>query len=172
MFKYFYKGKFILLILSSLLVAFLFGCGTVDKMEFYGDTKSTELPEEVNGIYLGTTEDKVEEVLGKPDFIEKSEDKTFNNLIYGRDKENPEIELQVSDGKVNRYFFFSDKYSSIKGITKGDSKEDILKKYGEKYYQRDETGLKIMGYFDKKSKVNIEFSLADHVEGIMVSKID
>lgn len=172
MFKYFYKGKFILLILSSVLIALLFGCGTVDKMEFYGDTKSTELSEEVNGISLGVTEDKVKEVLGKPDFIEKSEDKMFTNLIYGRDQEEPEIELQISNGKVNRYFFYSDKYSAIKGITKGDSKKDIIKKYGESYYQRDETGLKIMGYFDKKRKVNIEFSLADHVKGIMVSKID
>ncbi|RAS71679.1 hypothetical protein [Priestia endophytica] len=172
MFKYFYKGKFILLILSSLLVAILFGCGTVDKMEFYDDTKSTELSEEVNGISLDATEDKVKEVLGKPDFIEKSEDKMFNNLIYGRDKEKPEIELQISDGKLNRYFFYSDKYSATKGITKGDPKKEIIKKYGESYYQRNETGLKIIGYFDKKRKINIEFSLADHVEGIMVSKID
>ncbi|MDT3763557.1 hypothetical protein [Priestia filamentosa] len=172
MFKYFYKGKFILLILSSLLVAILFGCGTVDKMEYYDDTKSTELSEEVNGISLDATEDKVKEVLGKPDFIEKSEDKMFNNLIYGRDKEKPEIELQISDGKVSRYFFYSDKYSATKGITKGASKKEIIKNYGKSYYQRDETGLKIIGYFDKKRKVNIEFSLTDHVEGIMVSKID
>ncbi len=172
MLKLFFKGKGILLFLLSLLLTILTGCGTMDKMEFYDDTKSTKLSEKVNGISLGITENEVREKLGKPDFIEKSEDKTFSNLIYGQDKEKPEIELQVSDGKVHRYFLVSDKYSSLKGITKGDSKENIITKYGENYYQRDETGLKVIGYFDKENKVNIEFSLDDTVEGIMVSKIN
>jgi hypothetical protein len=172
MFNFFYKSKVTSLILLTLLITVLAGCGTVDKMEFYDETKSTDLSEEVSGISLGVTEDKVKEVLGKPNFTEKSEDKKFNNLIYGQSKKNPEIELQVSRGKISRYFFLSHKYNSTKGIARGDSKEDIIKKYGENYYQRDETGLKIIGYFDKKKKVNIEFSLNDAVEGIMVAKID
>jgi hypothetical protein len=172
MFKYFCKSKLILLILSSLLITVLSGCGTVNKMAFYDDTKSTDLSEEVSGISLETTEDRVKEILGQPGFTEKSNDGKFTNLIYGQNKENPKIELQVSDGKINRYFFLSEEYSSTKGVTKGDSKEDIIKKYGENYYQREETGLKIIGFFDKKKKCNIEFSLNDTVEGIMVTKID
>ncbi|MED4074150.1 hypothetical protein [Priestia endophytica] len=172
MFNFFYKSKVTLLILLSLLIIVLAGCGTVDKMKFYEETKSTDLSEEIDGISLGVSEDKVKELLGKPSFTEKSEDKKFTNLIYGQSKKSPEIELQVSKGKISRYFFSSEKYSSTQGITVGDSKEDVIKKYGENYYQRDETGSKIIGYFDKNKKVNIEFSLEDAVEGIMVSKID
>ncbi|RAS74455.1 hypothetical protein [Priestia endophytica] len=172
MFKYFCKSKWTFPILSLLLIIVLSGCGTVNKMEFYNDTKSTDLSEEVSEISLETTEDKVKKILGQPSFTEKSNDGKVTNLIYGQKKENPKIELQVSDGKVNRYFFLSEEYSSTKGITKGDSEEDVIKKYGENYYHRDETGLKIIGYFDKKKKCNIEFSLNDTVEGILVTKVD
>ncbi|MGR9522437.1 hypothetical protein ACSS31_01230 [Priestia megaterium] len=61
-----------------------------------------------------------------------------------------------------------------KGIHTGDSKKDVIRAYGENYYERKDTGATIIGYFDKTHKLNIEFSLDDNskVGGILVQKIN
>ena len=173
MFKFFHAYGILLLILL-VSITILGGCGTTDKMDFYDNTENTSLSEKVNTISLNSKEDVVREALGEPDFVEETEKPKSTYLIYGKDKENRDIEFQLVAGKVNRYFFSSNTYKTTKGIMKGNSKEDVLQAYGESYYERNDSGAKVIGYFDKTKKVNIEFSFNDSevVEGIMVSEIN
>ncbi|MGB3569862.1 MAG: hypothetical protein WBA30_22265 [Priestia megaterium] len=68
----------------------------------------------------------------------------------------------------------SSKYGTEKGIHTSDSKKDVIRVYGENYYEREDTGATIIGYFDKNHKLNIEFSLddKDKVGGILVQKMN
>ena len=50
--------------------------------------------------------------------------------------------------------------------------EDVIQAYGGNYYEREDSGARIIGYFDKTQKVNMEFSFNETIEGIIVSKIN
>ncbi|WP_407406235.1 hypothetical protein, partial [Peribacillus sp.] len=153
MFGFFRMYRFTLSILLLSIIV-LCGCGTTNKMDFYENTDSTSLSEEVNTISLNSTEDKIKEVLGEPDFVEEVEKSKSTYLIYGKDRDNSDIEFQIVNGQVASYFFSNNTYKTSKKITKGSSKEDVIQEYGENYYERDDSGAKIMGYFDKNQKVN------------------
>ena len=76
------------------------------------------------------------------------------------------------NGEVKRYFITSGKYSTGKGISEGSSKKDVIKAYGENFYERTDSGATIMGYFDKENKINIELGMSnDKVDGIIVAEI-
>lgn len=171
MFGFFRMYRFTLSILLLSIIV-LSGCGTTNKMDFYENTDSTSLSEEVNTISLNSTEDKIKEILGEPDFVEEVEKSKSTYLIYGKDRDNSDIEFQIVNGQVASYFFSSNTYKTSKKITKGSSKEDVIQEYGENYYERDDSGAKIMGYFDKNQKVNMEFSFNETIEGIIISKIN
>ncbi|MFJ7848624.1 hypothetical protein ACIQZM_00710 [Peribacillus sp. NPDC097206] len=171
MFGFFRMYRFTLSILLLSIIV-LSGCGTTNKMDFYENTDSTSLSEEVNTISLNSTEDKIKEVLGEPDFVEEVEKSKSTYLIYGKDRDNSDIEFQIVNGQVASYFFSNNTYKTSKKITKGSSKEDVIQEYGENYYERDDSGAKIMGYFDKNQKVNMEFSFNETIEGIIISKIN
>lgn len=161
MFKVFFKYKVLLILIISLT-----GCGTTDKMEFYDDTKSTTLSEEVNSISLDSQEAKVRQTFGKPDSVREVENNDSNYLVYD------DIEFQITNDKVVRYFYTNNKYKTKKGMELGSSKEDVIHAYGENYYVREDTGTEIIGYFDKRKKVNIEFGFSEDLDSVMVSKID
>ncbi|MFJ7677125.1 hypothetical protein ACIQXQ_03660 [Peribacillus sp. NPDC097198] len=171
MFGFFRMYRFTLSILLLSIIV-LSGCGTTNKMDFYENTDSTSLSEEVNTISLNSTEDKIKEILGEPDFVEEVEKSKSTYLIYGKDRDNSDIEFQIVNGQVASYFFSNNTYKTSKKITKGSSKEDVIQEYGENYYERDDSGAKIMGYFDKNQKVNMEFSFNETIEGIIISKIN
>lgn len=67
---------------------------------------------------------------------------------------------------------FKEKYITQKGIKLGSSKKEVIDVYGENYYEREDTGEEIIGYFDKTKKVNIEFAFRDDLDLVMVYKID
>ncbi len=168
-------------ILIVVLTAFLFiftGCGTVNKMEFYENTKSTNLVEEVNKISINSSESSIREVFGEPDQIEKPDklDKSqitkSTYLIYGIKSHKDNISFELIDGKVVRYFYSSEDYKTSKGIIIGNTKKAIIQAYGKNYYEREDTGNNVIGYFDKTQKINIEFSLSKVLEGVIVSKIN
>ena len=97
-----YRFKLSILLLSMIVLG---GCGTTNKMNFYDKTDSTSLSEEVNTISLNSTEDKIKEVLGEPDFVKEVEKSKSTYFIYGKDRENSDIEFQIVDGQVDSYFF-------------------------------------------------------------------
>ncbi|WP_367041387.1 hypothetical protein [Priestia megaterium] len=110
----------------------------------------------------------------KPKFIEVTEQPPYTTYIYGKSTEKYDVEFKIVDNKVSRYDLISSKYSTEKGIHTGDSKKDVIRAYGENYYEREDTGATIVGYFDKNHKLNIEFSLddKDKVGGILVQKMN
>ncbi|MBU3570213.1 hypothetical protein IUJ58_03735 [Priestia aryabhattai] len=146
------------------------------KEKYYSSTKTTNLElENVKSVSIGSSKYDVASCLKKkPKFIETTEQPPYTTYIYGKSTEKYDVEFKIVDNKVSRYDFISSKYSTGKGIHTGDSKKDVIRAYGENYYEREDTGATIIGYFDKNHKLNIEFSLddKDKVGGIMVQKIN
>ncbi len=140
-------------------------------MEFYEGTKSVDLSnEDIKSIPLNSTENKVKDVLGKPDFVIKIENPKSNYYIYGKNEKNYDLEFRLVRGKVKSYLISSSKYTLSKGITIGNSKTDVMNAYGKNYYERTDTGANIIGYYDKVNNINIEFGMSDNkVNGIIVS---
>ncbi|OIJ14410.1 hypothetical protein BKP37_08695 [Anaerobacillus alkalilacustris] len=163
MFKFFLKYKVSLVLVIFFVI--LTGCGTTDRMEFYDNTESTTLSEEVNSISLDSQEDKVRQAFGDPDSVREVENNNSKYLEYN------DIEFQIVNDKVVRYFYTNNKFKTQKGIELGSSKENVIHAYGENYYEREDTGQKIIGYFDKTKKVNIEFGFSEYLDSVMVSKI-
>lgn len=161
------KLRFFPLIL--VLIVGISGCGTTDKMKYYNKTASTNLSENINTISVDTAEKVVRKTLGNPISVDSTNQSS--DWKYGEDKKHIDLEFRIMNGKVNRYFFSSNNYKTTKGITIGSSKGDVIQKYGKNYFEREDTGAKIIGYFDKAKKVNIEFAFDKTLIGIMVSKI-
>ncbi|WP_461672961.1 hypothetical protein [Priestia megaterium] len=161
---------FVLLLLSS--------CdpSSTPKEKYYSSTKSINLQlENVKSVSIGSAKYDVASFLKKkPKFIEVTEKPPYTTYIYGESTEKYDVEFKIVDNKVSRYDFISSKYGTEKGIHTGDSKKDVIMAYGENYYEREDTGATIIGYFDKTHKLNIEFSLddKDKVGGILVQKIN
>ncbi|WJN46450.1 MULTISPECIES: hypothetical protein [Priestia] len=161
---------FVLLLLASCDPSF------TPKEKYYSSTKSTNLElENVKSVSIGSS--KYDVAIGlkkKPKFIEVTEKPPYTTYIYGESTEKYDVEFKIVDNKVSRYDFISSKYGTEKGIHTGDSKKDVIRAYGENYYEREDTGATIIGYFDKTHKLNIEFSLddKDKVGGILFQKIN
>ena len=64
------------------------------------------------------------------------------------DNENIRISIGLNSNKS---------LSTSKGIFAGDPIEKVKKMYGNKYYERSEQGIDILGYVDKKNHRTIEF---------------
>ncbi|MFS0903741.1 hypothetical protein AB3N02_11830 [Priestia aryabhattai] len=168
--NYFFIFPLVLLVLAS--------CdpSSTPKEKYYSSTKSTNLESEnVKSVSIGSSKyDVASRLKRKPKFIEVVEKPPYTIYIYGESTEKYDVEFQIVDNKVSRYDLLSSKYGTEKGIHTGDSKQDVIGAYGENYYEREDTGATIIGYFDKAHKLNIEFSLDEKgkVEGILVQKIN
>ena len=158
-----------------LFVLLLVGCdpSAKDKMEFYDTALSIHLSDEkMESASINSRENEVKAVFGKPDFIDEIEKPKSTYYIYGKNETNDDIDFLFVNGEVKRYFISSGKYSTSKGISEGSSKKDVIKAYGENFYERTDSGATIIGYFDKENKVNIEFGMSnDKVDGIIVTEI-
>ncbi|MGG0585210.1 hypothetical protein ABE049_13005 [Priestia megaterium] len=170
------KNYFVFIFLLVLLLVASCDPSSTPKEKYYSSTKSTNLQSEnVKSVSIGSS--KYDIAIGlkkKPKFMEVTEQPPYTTYIYGKSKEKYDAEFKIADNKVSRYYLLSDKYATEKGIHTGDSKQDVSKVYGENYYEREDTGATIIGYFDKNHKLNIEFSLddKDKVGGILVQKIN
>ncbi|PVC75583.1 hypothetical protein C2I27_00770 [Priestia megaterium] len=166
------------LIIFPFVLLLLASCdrSSTPKEKYYSSTKSTNLQlENVKSVSIGSS--KYDVAIGlkkKPKFIEVTEKPPYTTYIYGESTEKYDVEFKIVDNKVSRYDFISSKYGTEKGIHTGDSKKDVIRAYGENYYEREDTGATIIGYFDKTHKLNIEFSLDDNskVGGILFQKIN
>lgn len=160
------------IIIGLFSLILLVSCGSVNKMNFYEQISSTELDEEVNTIKIGSSELEVKEAFGEPDSTVEIEN--GRQLIYG-DSINSNIEFQIEKDIVQRYFFSDEQYNINKNVAIGSTRQDVITEYGENYYTRDDSGAKVLGYFDKDKGINIEFSLEldkAKIIGIEVSKIN
>ena len=44
----------------------------------------------------------------------------------------------------------------------GDTKENVIQAYGENFYERVESGLVTIGYFDKENRINLEIGFKEN----------
>ncbi|MBQ4866834.1 hypothetical protein IHQ11_10030 [Priestia megaterium] len=166
------------LFIFPLILLLLASCdpSSTPKEKYYSSTKTTNLElENVKSVSIGSSKYDIASCLRKkPNFIEVTEQPPYTTYIYGKSTEKYDVEFKIVDNKVSRYDLISSKYSTEKGIHTGDSKKGVIRAYGENYYEREDTGATIIGYFDKTHKLNIEFSLDDNskVGGILVQKIN
>lgn len=160
----------------SIIITFLIliGCEPLAKetMDFYESTESIDLSEEnINSISINSYENDVINTFGKPTEVEEIEDPKSKYLSYDG------VEFGFVDDKVIRLFIRrthenSKLYETAKEIKIGDTKEQVITEYGENYYERVESGLDTLGYFDKDNMINIEFGFNENkVIAVIIKKI-
>ena len=140
------------------MLLFLIGCDPFakSKKEFYNNTESINLSEEnVSSIKINTTTNDVTGTFGKPIKVNIVTNPTSKYLIYEG------IEFGIIEDKVFRYNF-KNNYQTAKGITVGDTKEDVIQVYGDDFYERVESGLDTIGYFDKEDMINLEIGFKEN----------
>ena len=152
------KIKLGILTFSLMGLLFLMGCDPLaeSKKDFYTSTESINLSEEnVNSIILNSTENDVIEAFGKPLSVSEVTKPKSKYLTYNG------IEFEMTEDKVNR-FYFNTKYRTAKGITVGDTKDDVIQAYGKNFYERVESGQDTIGYFDKDNRINLEIGFKEN----------
>ena len=156
--------KFGTLIFSLSMLLFLIGCDPMSKskMEFYNSTESINLSEEnISSIKINSTTNDVTGIFGKPDKVNIVTNPTSKYLIYEG------IEFGIIEDKVFRYHF-NNNYQTAKGITVSDTKENVIQAYGENFYERVESGLDTIGYFDKENMINLEIGFKENKTVVII----
>lgn len=159
------KMKFGTLIFSIFMLLFLMGCDpfSKSKTEFYNSTESINLSEEnINSITLNSTENDVIGAFGKPIEVSHVTNPKSKYVTYEG------IEFRIIENKVTRYNFNNNNYQTAKGITVGDTKESVIQVYGENFYERSESGLDTIGYFDKENMMNLEIGFKENKTVIVI----
>ena len=132
---------------TIIMFLILIGCEPLAKetMDFYDSTESIDLSgENINSISINSYENDVIKTFGKPTEVEVIEDPKSKYLSYDG------VEFGFVDDKVIRLFIRrthenSKIYETAKEIKIGDTREQIIKEYGENYYERVESGLDTLG---------------------------
>ncbi|MCG7344546.1 hypothetical protein MHZ92_10395 [Sporosarcina sp. ACRSL] len=158
------KTKFGTLIFSLFMLLFVIGCDPFakSKTDFYNSTESINLSEEnVSSIKINSTTNDVTGTFGKPVKVNIETNPTSKYLIYEG------IEFGIMEDKVFRYYF-NNNYQTAKGITVSDTKEDVIQAYGEDFYERVESGLDIIGYFDKENMINLEIGFEENKAAVIL----
>lgn len=148
--------KKLLIILGFLFICIVFLRLSFPKPYYHYFCKSTDLTQEnVDGIYLGESinSDKVRNKYGN---INKLSRDNIKYNYYYLDEGN-EVVTEKYDNKIIRFIVNDKNIVSEKNIKIGDSKEKIIKAYGNSYYKRVEQGTNIIGYADRKNKTTLEF---------------
>lgn len=136
-------------------------------------TKSTDLSNEnIDGLYLGErfNSEKVKSKYGEI-HMQSSNIDDYNYYCLNK---NIEVATKKDDHKIIRFCVNNEtlktKMKTEKGVSFGDSKEEVINLYGEDYYNRIEQGLDIIGYVDKEQDWSIEFWLSE--EGVCYIRLD
>ncbi len=165
------RNIFILALVSCTIL--IGGCGSKEKMDFYEQTKSTDLSDvTIDTLTLNAKETQVKEVLGEPDFTETVEEPPSTYYIYGEDEKLYDLDIRLVDGKAKRYFLAKNTVHSDLGDLIGKSEQAVFQAFGDDYYKRMDTGTNVIGYFDKQSKINMEFTVDETVTGIILSEVE
>lgn len=159
---------------TIIMFLILIGCEPLakEKMDFYESTESIDLSgENINSISINSYENDVIDTFGKPTEIEEIENPKSKYLSYDG------VEFGFVDDKVIRLFIRrthenSKIYETANEIKIGNTKEKVIKEYGENYYDRVEDGLDMVGYFDKDNMINIEFGFNENkVIAVIIQQI-
>ncbi|REE86453.1 hypothetical protein A8990_11062 [Paenibacillus taihuensis] len=111
---------------------------------------STDLSAEQGGdVELGMTEKELVDKLGKPERTMNDGGRTF--LFMYED-----YQYTTMDSKVIGYSI-GPEVATAKGLRLGDTKEQVLKQYGDEYYTLGDS----IGYIDKTKRLSLDFKLKD-----------
>ncbi|MBU3178855.1 hypothetical protein KPL47_21325 [Clostridium estertheticum] len=121
-------------------------------------TKTTNFNEEnIGGLQLYKS-------INSKEFIKKygTNSQRIDNTVFDYYKLNDGLVIATNKNRqIIRIIIDDESDKSIKtskGITLKSSVDDVIKAYGTNYYKRmDDTGVSVIGYVDKKSKVTLEF---------------
>ncbi|SEO35922.1 hypothetical protein [Paenibacillus sp. OV219] len=145
------KGFMKLVVLLCGLVVLLAACGgkTETPLSVSDKVSTTDLSAEKGGAAeLGMTEKELVDKLGKPERA-LNEGRTFL-LMY------ESYQYTTLDSKVLGYSI-GPEAATARGVKLGDSKEQVLKQYGDAYYTLGES----IGYIDKTKQLSLDFKLKD-----------
>jgi hypothetical protein len=120
-------------------------------------TKITNIEENISGLQLYDNIDSKE-------FIKKygTNLKKLNNTLYDYYSLNDGLIIATNKQKQIIRILVNDQAISTlktgKGIKLGSQVDEVIKVYGENYYNRmSDIGVPVIGYVDKKRKINLEF---------------
>lgn len=149
----------------------LSGCGTINKTEYYDQVESTDLiNENLKSVTIGSSVQEIEREFGEPRTIHQTKNPEATYYNYGDSNDRVDLEFKVVDNSVERYVIYSSRHESARSIRIGHSIDEVIQAYGDHYYERKDTGMKIIGYYDHINHVDIEFGIDDElVRSIMVS---
>lgn len=140
---------------------------------FFGISITLNIGPRSDHFYLTQSTDLSKESLAGISLYQSIQDETFiqkfgegNNdhrnstYDYYQFKNGFQVATQLGDNKIIHISIGLNSNKSLstsKEIFAGDPIEKVKKKYGEKYYERTEQGIDILGYVDKKNHRIIEF---------------
>lgn len=116
----------------------------------------TSLSEEKIGVY--SIGQDLNSIKPKPEIKNDHDFYDYYSLKIG-----PSIATNKNDDKIIRIWYADRKQKlyTAKGISLGDSKKEVILAYGDSFYKRQEQGLSIIGYVDKKLNHTLEFWFSD-----------
>lgn len=165
-------NTFIFIIFAFMLFT-LVSCdpSSTPKEKYYSNTNSTDLKaENIKSVSIGDSKYDVTSSFGKPKFIDVVENPPYTTYTYGENKDKYDVEFKIENNKISRYILLNSKYHTEKGIHIGVNKKDVIEAYGKEYYERQDAGANVFGYFDKKNKINLEFILdGNSIKGIIIT---
>ncbi|WP_163969345.1 hypothetical protein [Oceanobacillus halotolerans] len=162
------------IISTIIMFLILIGCEPLAKgtMDFYESTESIDLSgENINSISINSNKNDVINAFENPTDVEVIENPKSKYLSYDG------IEFGFIEDRVIRLFIRREHknskiYETSKEIKIGDTKEKVIKEYGENYYERVQDGLDTVGYFDKDNMINVEFGFyKNKVIAVIIQKI-
>jgi hypothetical protein len=144
-----------LVLIGSLLLLSGYGQDLNDRNRFYETIEPTDLSlENVKGVSLGSAEELVLTKFKSPSEVNEIPNTLTKYFVY------KDVEFGIK-GKIVYRYFLRGLYRTEKGISAGDGVDKVIDAYGSHYYERTDTGTDIIGYFDKKHSINMEFSFVD-----------
>jgi hypothetical protein len=121
-------------------------------------TKTTNIEENINGLQLYDNIDSKEFVKKYGTNFKRLDNTLYDyyslddSLIIATNKQKQIIRIILVNGQSISTF------KTSKGIKLGSQIDDVIKVYGENYYNRmSDIGVPVIGYVDKKRKINLEF---------------
>ncbi|CRK83410.1 hypothetical protein [Neobacillus massiliamazoniensis] len=146
----------IMLLITSFVLLLLGGC-IGDRSSKISKTPTTNIKNEsINEI-------KLLDSIQSDDFVKQFGTKleTIPNSIYNYYKLNNNLVIATNKKKeIVRISTPSNDstFKTSKGISTMSTRDEIIRGYGKKYFERsDELGYKVIGYIDKSNKQTIEF---------------
>ena len=137
----------------------------VTPLSFVDTVASTDLGQEKGGaVALGVTEKSLVERQGKPE-------RTLNQGNIDFLMMYTDYQYTSRNNKIIGYSLGLHA-KTIKEVSVGDSLSDVIRKYGDSYYKREQGSSSFYGYIDKANNWVLEFSIKnDQVTAIIMSEL-